>query len=134
MPLPDFRVFAEKLTILKSLTKLLPNTVPVATKNDKIFQVFTSIPLNNNPEEEWPIFNRRMDAIFGHELRDSSGRLLHVRRGKLGMDLVLEYFDDAVSKGSLNWDLASIKLDRLVEEFKILRYVVSVIVRTNDDI
>lgn len=127
MPLPDFRVFSEKLTLLKSLTKLLPNTIPVATKDDKIFQVFTNIPLTDNPEEQWPIFNRRMDAIFGHELRDSSGRLLHVKRGKLGIELVLKYFEDAESKGYLNWDLASIKLDRLVEEFKILtqRYVMN---------
>ncbi|KDR65533.1 hypothetical protein GALMADRAFT_148605 [Galerina marginata CBS 339.88] len=59
-----------------------------------------------------------MDALFGHELRNEHGRLLHVKRGTYGIDLVLQYFDDAASKGSLNWDLAAIKADRLINEFQ----------------
>jgi len=121
MPLPDYRVFSQKIDHLKVLAKQLPSTIPIATKDDRIVEVFTKIPVSDNPAEHWEIFNRRMDVLFGNELRDSNGRLRHVKRGTLGIDLVLEYFDDAASKGTLNWDLAAIKIDRLITEFQILR-------------
>lgn len=121
MPLPDYRIFAEKLEKLKALAQNLPKTVPVATKDDRIFQVFANIPVTDQPAEHWETFNRRMDALFGHDLRNSDGRLLHVKRGPFGINLVLQYCDDAASKGTLNWDLAAIKIDRLITEFKELR-------------
>jgi hypothetical protein len=121
MPLPDYRNFCQKLDKLKGLAKQLPASVPIATKDGRIMEVFSSIPISENPTEHWETFNRRMDALFGDELRNSDGRLLHVERGAFGIDLILEYFDDAVSKGTLNWDLAAIKVDRLVTEFQILR-------------
>ena len=121
MPLPDYRAFSQKIDRLKGLAKSLPSTVPVATKDGRIVEVFTNIPVTEDPAEHWQTFNRRMDALFGHELRDSNGRLLNVKRGPFGIDLVLKYLDDAASEGTLNWDLAAIKIDRLITEFEILR-------------
>lgn len=121
MPLPDFCTFYQKIDQLRGLAKQLPPTVPMATKDDRIVKVFTNIPVSKNPTEHWETFNQRMDALFGNELCDSNGRLLNIKRGAFGIDLVLEYFNDAASKGSLNWDLAAIKVDRLITELQILR-------------
>ncbi len=119
MPLPDFTVFNEKLKILKQLTKALPTTVFLANPSDRIPEVFKSIPEENDVSTHWETFNRRMDALFGHELRDpESGRLIHVRRGALGVDAVLGYLQRVTDAGNLNWDLAAIKVDRLIVEFK----------------
>jgi hypothetical protein len=82
---------------------------------------FSDIPVTNKPTEHWETFNRRMDALFGNDICDrSTGRLLHVKRGTFGINLVLRYFDEATSKGTLDWDLATIKVNRLVTEFKML--------------
>ena len=121
MPLPNYGNFSQKLNLLKGLARQLPSTVPLATKDDCIVEVFTSIPVSENPTDHWEIFNRRMNALFGNELRNSDGRLLNIKRGAFGIDLVLKYFDDATSKGTLDWDLAAIKVDRLITEFQILR-------------
>jgi hypothetical protein len=120
MPLPDYGMFYQKVDQLKALVKRLPSTVPVATKDDRIVEVFTNIPVSDNPAEDWETFNRRMDALFGNELRDSNGRLLNVKRGTFGIDLILKYFDDVVTKGTLNWDLTAIKVDRLIAKLQIL--------------
>jgi hypothetical protein len=68
-------------------------------------------------------FNRRFDAIFAEDCRNSDGRLHYVRQGKLGMGLVVTYLS------KINWttgfplDLVELKLQRLVTELKILQYV-----------
>ena len=116
--LPDFRLFAQKVEELGALADRLPQSVPLGTEDDKIMQVFDSIPIPSNPSEQWEAFNKRMDALFGHELRDEDGHLIHVRRGPLGIDLVVKYFNSAMNAGNLNWDLALIKVDRIVEDLK----------------
>ena len=123
MPLPDFKAFFEKIGELKALVKILPRTVPFGTKHDRIYQVFDNIPVPNDVEQHWETFNCRMDNLFGEELRDAAGRLLNVKRGLFGMDMVIKYFDEACQAGNLMWDLASIKVDRLVVELKFLTYV-----------
>lgn len=130
MPLPDFKVFSEKFAQLESLITALPKAIPLAMKDDKIYQVFDRIPVSADPSKGWEIFNGRMDAIFGHELRDEKGRLLHVKRGPLGMDMILKYVKDSMDAGNLLWDLAAIKIDRLVEELKILKYVLHLLLKS----
>jgi hypothetical protein len=123
MPLPDFKAFSEKTGELKALVKILPRTVPLGTKRDRIYQVFDNIPVPNDVGQHWETFNRRMDNLFGEELRDAAGRLLNVKRGPFGMDMVTKYFDEACQAGNLMWDLVLIKVDRLVVELKFLTYV-----------
>ncbi|KAF4609484.1 hypothetical protein D9613_012328 [Agrocybe pediades] len=116
-----FSIFKAKVDELKSIAPKVPTSLPVATKKDKIYEVFEKIPTSTDVTVHWEIFNRRMDALFSAELRDpQSGRLLHLKRGKFGLDYILEYFVDSVENGTLNWDLASIKVDRLIQECKAL--------------
>jgi hypothetical protein len=121
MPLPNYELFSKKVDELKDLTKRLPKSVPLALQSDKICQVFKNIPVPEEPSEHWPTFNRWMDNLFGNELRDGEGRLLYVKRGAFGMDMVVQYFNEAKEAGNLEWDIATIKVDRLIEEFKILK-------------
>ncbi|KAF4611808.1 hypothetical protein D9613_004630 [Agrocybe pediades] len=116
MPLPDFKVFTAKLDKLKELIKKLPSTVLRASEEDRISQVFKSIPVEKDIAKHWEIFNRRMDSLFGSELRNEKGRLLNFKKGPLGLDLVIAYIDECVGSGTLQWDLAAIKVDRLVNE------------------
>jgi hypothetical protein len=45
MPLPSFKVFSDKVDELKSLAKALPKSVPLATKDNQIYQVIQNIPV-----------------------------------------------------------------------------------------
>ena len=130
MPLPDFKAFSEKISELKALVKILPRTVPLGTKRDRVNQVFSNIPVPNDAGQHWETFNRRMDNLFGAELRDADGRLLNVKQGPFGMDMIIKYLDEACQAGNLMWDLALIKLDRLVVELKFLTYVQHIYQRT----
>ena len=123
--LPDFRLFSQKVEELGVLAAHLPESVPLGSKDDKILQVFDNIPVPSDASKHWEAFNKRMDALFGHDQRGEDGRLLYVRRGELGMDLVVKYFNSAINAGNLPWDLALIKVDRLVEELKVLGCVLA---------
>src|ERR1700678_1372713 len=129
--LPNFKVFSEKFAALQSLTKLLPKTIPLATKDDQIYQVFNRIPVPADPAGHWEVFNKHMDALFAHELRNETGRLVHVRRGPRGMDLVLKYIKESMDAGNLLWDVAAIKIDRLLEDLKILMYLLPFFVNSS---
>jgi hypothetical protein len=86
MALKDHYVqFSQNLKLLKALVKALPKSVPVASQSDRIFEVFSNIPVPSNPVEQFEVFNRRMDNLFGEDLRDAQGRLLNVKRGVKGM-------------------------------------------------
>lgn len=104
--------------LLKTLVEKLPASVPLASPEDKINQVFQNIPETNDDEDgQWRVFNRRMDALFGNDVRDSNGRL-HIHRGPHGMDLVMDYFQRCVDNNSLQWEAAEPKFARLVIELK----------------
>jgi hypothetical protein len=104
-----------------ALSTSLADSVPKGSKDDKLWLVM------NSAEGETPheTFNRRFDALFAEDCRDSSGRLHHVRQGKLGMGLVVTYLS------KLNWanfplDLVDLKLQRLITELKLLQYVLTI--------
>lgn len=104
-----------------TLSASLADSVPKGSKDDKLWLVM------NSAEGESPhkTFNRRFDALFAEDCRDSSGRLHHVRQGKLGMGLVVTYLS------KLNWanfplDLVDLKLQRLITELKHLQYVLTI--------
>jgi hypothetical protein len=102
-----------------TLSNSLADSVPKGSKNDKIWSVM------NTEERDTPheTFNRRFDALFAEDCRDSNGRLHHVRQGKLGMGLIVSYLS------KINWalgfplDLVELKLQRLVAELKHFQYV-----------
>lgn len=104
-----------------TLSASLADSVPKGSKDDKLWLVMNSAE-GESPHET---FNRRFDALFAEDCRDSSGRLHHVRQGKLGMGLVVTYLS------KLNWanfplDLVDLKLQRLITELKHLQYVLTI--------
>ena len=115
-----YKLFSEKLGALKDLVTKLPRTVFVATKNDRIFQVFTAIPVPADSDKHWEVFNRRMDSLFGEDVRDEQGRLTNVKRGEYGMDMVVKYVEEAIEAGFLFWDIGLIKIEHLIAEIQNL--------------
>ena len=73
---------------LKALVSLLPLSVPSATEDGRIATVFANIPESEDPDDQWPVFNCRIDALFGEDLC-KNGCLLNVKRGPFGMDMVV---------------------------------------------
>jgi hypothetical protein len=113
---------------ISALSNSLSDSVPKGTKDDKIWSVM------NSEECETPheTFNRRFDALFAEDCRDSDGHLHHVRQGKLGMGLVVSYLS------KINWtsfplDLVELKLQRLVRELNNLQCVPNSIVCNLND-
>ena len=86
--LPDFTIFSNLVTELQALLKKLPKSVPLATRQDKICEVFIKIPIPFDPTQDWEVFNRRMDALFSEDLRDAHGRLYHLKRGAFAKQLL----------------------------------------------
>ncbi|KAI9450260.1 hypothetical protein F5148DRAFT_1290930 [Russula earlei] len=109
----------DQLKHLKALVSSLPSSVPSATEDGCIATVFNNIPESEDPDDQWPVFNHRMDALFGEDLREN-GRLLNVKRGPFGMDMVVQYAANAVRAGNLLWEPTKIKLDRLLTEVRYL--------------
>lgn len=107
-----------------TLSSSLADSVPKGSRNDKIWSVM------NAGERDTPheTFNRRFDALFGEDCRDSNGRLHHVRQGKLGMGLIVAYLSKTDWTLGFPLDLVEIKLQRLIAELKHLQYVQNLII------
>jgi hypothetical protein len=117
-------IVEDQIGRLKSLVSALPSSVPCATEDGRITTVFTNVPESQDPDNQWPVFDRRMDTLFGEDLH-VNGCLLNVTRGPFGMDMVIQYAAKAVQAGNLLWEPVKIKLDRLLAEVRYLRYVYS---------
>jgi hypothetical protein len=116
--LPNFCVSYESVLCSTTLSTSLSDSVPKGTKDVKIWSVMNTDECNT-PHET---FNRRFDAMFGEDCRDSNGRLHHLRQGKVGINLVVSYLSK-INWTSVPLDLAEIKLQRLITELKLLQYV-----------
>lgn len=102
--------------------KTLPTTLPLAPKDSQIVKVFARIPVPKDPREHWEVFDRRFNALFGEDTRDkATGRLPNLLRGKHGLDLVVLYIHDMITAGSLQWDSAKPKLERILKEMTELK-------------
>lgn len=125
MPTPNaYKTFVEKLDLLEEVSRGIPASVPMARKNHLIAVTFENIPVPDNTPLHWEVFNRRMDALFGDDVRDpKTGRLLNIARGPFGMVLVISYLRQTVEAGSIPWDLGLIKVERLISEIQKIWYV-----------
>jgi len=103
-PLTTYKDFFTKVTNLTALIKDIPETVPLATKDDEIYRIFEKFPLPEQMSEDWEVFNRRMDILFGENVRDRNGHLSNLRHGPYGMDLVTEYLLGVMERGFLLWE------------------------------
>ena len=102
---------------ISSLSSSLSDAVPKGSKDDKIWSVMNGKE-GDSPHET---FNRRFDALFGEDCRDSGGRLHYVYQGKLGMGLVVSYLSKINWTNGFPLDLVEIKLLRLKDELKYLQ-------------
>ncbi|KAJ3501122.1 hypothetical protein NMY22_g19033 [Coprinellus aureogranulatus] len=117
---PKPNPYSEFQSVLEQLKKLkLPLSVPVATKDSRISEVFASVPVPTNPLLQWQACNHRFDSLYGEDLRDpETGRLPNILRGKHGLSLVLKYMDECVAANAIPWDIALPKAQRLLDEVK----------------
>ncbi|EPS96491.1 hypothetical protein FOMPIDRAFT_1100993, partial [Fomitopsis schrenkii] len=74
---------------ITELNKKLPPTIREGSKQDKLYEVMTKI----DSETAWATFNRRFDILFAEDCRDENGRLHHIRRGRFGMNTVINYLN-----------------------------------------
>lgn len=103
----------ELIQRILALSPTLPDTIPLAEKDDTICTA-----MNKTGESPWATFNRRFDAIFGEDTRNDSGRLQHLRRGRLGLKAVCTYLERVLDQPGLLYDLMDIKLERLIRELE----------------
>lgn len=111
------RLFIDKICYL---SENLPDSVPLATKESKIFTAF-SLP---DGENEYHIFNRRFDAAFGKDTVNTDGSLKYMARGEFGMNKVAKYLDSLKdppgSLASLPLDMMMLKFDRVLKGLLIV--------------
>ena len=101
------------------MSNALPLSIPKGTKDDKVWSVMHA----DEGETVHETFNKRFDAMFGEDCLDSMGRLQHIRTGKQGLGLVCSYLSKINWADGFPLDIVEIKLQRLVKELKIIRYV-----------
>jgi hypothetical protein len=106
------------ITNLESISESLPNSIPLATHNDKIYHVLSTV----NGETPWATFNRRFDILFGNDCQDENGHLHFLQRSKYGIDTVCNYLKNS-SWDDCPLDLVHVKLTHVVEEIIYLVYV-----------
>lgn len=104
---------------ISTLSCSLSDAVPKGLKGDKIWVVMNT----EEGETSHETFNRRFDALFGEDCRDSDGHLQHVRQGKLGMGTVVSYLSKINWTSGFPLDLVELKLKRLITELRLLQYV-----------
>ena len=119
----SYSTFNENISTLTALIATIPESVPLATKDDRIHQIFTSIPPPDNDAEVWEVFNRRFDNLFGEDTRDDANSLPNIKRGEYGMDLVLKYINSVKDSSTMLYEPASVKFGRIITELKRLKYV-----------
>ena len=113
---------AEVQSLVKNIVTLsnnLPVSVPLGTKEDKIWTVMNMAEGDTAHET----FNKRFDAMFGEDCRNSVGHLQYIRRGKHGLGLVCSYLSSIDWTDYFPLNIVKIKLQRLLAELKQLQYV-----------
>lgn len=119
-------IYGRHVDSLAKLVKQLPDSVPLATSEDQIPAVFSSLDVPDDPNEAWEIFDRRFNSLFGEEIRNASGRLVNFRRGPLGIEAVLDYLEVCrrLPIDKFEWEAAMPKILRLCNEAKaLIKYV-----------
>ncbi|KAG6907260.1 hypothetical protein DXG01_009634 [Tephrocybe rancida] len=108
------------VTNISTLSVTLPASVPLGTKEDKMYRVL------NLEEGETPYatFNRRFDLLFKEDkdCRDEAGRLRYLRRGPFGVVKLCAYYLSSVdwTDADLPLELVKLKLNRVNDELVYL--------------
>ncbi|KAA1473689.1 hypothetical protein DENSPDRAFT_851780 [Dentipellis sp. KUC8613] len=122
-PSPDQGYLTFKILVgdLVRQVPRLPARVLRAEKTGDVATVFKNIPVSQE-DGTWQAFNRRMDVLYGEDVRDEHGRLKNVQRGEHGMEKVVSYLQTIVSQQDKDflWTAGIPKLVRLVDEVNFL--------------
>ncbi|KAJ7271308.1 hypothetical protein B0H12DRAFT_1228963 [Mycena haematopus] len=113
---------AKLIQNIEDLDAALPAAVAEGTEDDEIHRVLTTVQ-GLDPDAPSSTFTRRFDILFKEDAqcRDADGRLHLIRRGKLGMLLVVRYLREVKwSAVDMNLEGAVLKLERIVKEMEIL--------------
>ncbi|KAJ6548392.1 hypothetical protein B0H19DRAFT_188763 [Mycena capillaripes] len=108
---------------VEALCPTLPKSVPKAPRNGEIWRILNKVKgqETTGPGANTSTFVRRMDLLFGANVRDADGRMIYVQRGDLGIPLVLQYFR------KINWQSDGIPLApatlKLTQVLKEMRYL-----------
>lgn len=120
MPVPTVADITRLVKNITQLSNALPPSILKATTKDKIWTVMHG----DEGATPFETFNQRFDVLFAEDCRDSTGRMLYIRRGKSGMGAVCAYLK------KLNWangfplDLIDNKLQRLNKELTDIMCVI----------
>lgn len=91
----------------------LPKSVPTAKPDDEIFRVIETIKGGTR----WETFNRRMDILYGENLRDPEGNPPNMKRGTRGMGQLAVYLESINTSDAWFMCAAAIpKLNRICDE------------------
>lgn len=122
----QYQTFQDAVAALEKAKKALPTSVPLAPKDGRIATVFSNLPVPQSPIEHWEIFDRRMNALYGEDTRNTTtGLLSNLQRGKYGLDLVVSYIQDMTKAGNLDWVAGLPKIERITVDLNKLKYVVN---------
>ena len=94
----DIKALVKEITMLSNG---LPSSIQTGTKEDKIWRVKNA----DGGDTAHETFNKRFNAIFGEDCCDSSGCLLHIRKGKHGLGLICSYLSQ------IDWVVDDFPLD-----------------------
>lgn len=91
-------VYADIVSLVKNFTALcasLPSSLPVATKDDKIYTTLLRV----NEGDIYMTFNRIFDILYKEDsdCRGEDGRLRYILCGKYGMDKICAYLNGVFS-------------------------------------
>jgi hypothetical protein len=119
--MPTVAEIQSLITNITTLSNDVPASVPLGTKEDKIWTVMNAARAEGDTAHE--TFNRRFDAMFGEDCRNSVGHLQYICRGKHGLGLVCSYLSNIDWTDNFPLDIVEIKLQQLQAELKQLWYI-----------
>lgn len=111
---------------IEALARTLPKSVPKAERNGKIWRVLNKVnSMDTGTHAKSSTFIHRMNILFSSAACDPDGRMTQIRRGPLGILLLIQYLR------KINWKsdgiplaVATLKLSQLSEEMQHLWCVI----------
>lgn len=100
------------ITELNIRSKLLPASIPIGKKDDKLYSVVSRA---KGSVDVWEGLNKCLDAAFGSDCCDAEGRFTEIRRGKYGMTVLVGYLNEIQWKSSIPLDIVAVRLQRVLD-------------------
>ena len=108
------------IKVITTLSNSLPQSIPLGTKEDKIWTAMHTEESKTAHET----FNRHFDAVFREDCRDAASHLQYLHKGKLGLGNICTYLSKIDWAEGFPLDIVEIKLQRLIVELQYHQYVV----------